>query len=137
MNSLVKGKHNDALAGLIAGKSRLARTNLLKMKITVWRRTTTSVPLPASAYSPISSFSPATFSAALQCADQAIAHGAGIDLTWIALIRAHANMFLDQTEQAREFYLHFRTPENQPFSSWEPSSCKTLINCERPGIHIH
>ena len=56
------------------------------------------------------------FTAALQCADQALAHGAGTDLTWIALIRAHANMFLDHTDQAREFYLHLRTPENRVFS---------------------
>ena len=58
------------------------------------------------------------FAGALQCTDQAIAHGAGIDLTWVQLIRAHANMFLDQTNQAREFYLHLRTPENRVFS-WE------------------
>lgn len=76
------------------------------------------------------------FAAALQCADQAIAHGAETDLTWIALIRAHVNMFLDKTEQAREFYLHFRTPENQPFSSWEPFILQNFDELRNAG-HSH
>jgi tetratricopeptide (TPR) repeat protein len=76
------------------------------------------------------------FSAALQCANQAIELGAGTDLTWIALIRAHAKMFLDRTEQARQFYLHFRTPENQSFGSWEPLILQNFGELRNAG-HSH
>jgi tetratricopeptide (TPR) repeat protein len=76
------------------------------------------------------------FAAALHCADQALAHGAGTDLTWIELIRAHANMFINQTDDARKFYLHFRTPENQPMASWESYILQNFDQLRTAG-HSH
>ena len=59
------------------------------------------------------------FVAALKCADEAIVRSAETNLTWIQLIRAHANMFLGSSGEARDFYLSFWSDKNVTFTSWE------------------
>lgn len=66
------------------------------------------------------------FATALKCADEAIAqggvaitYGITIDLTWVELIRAHVNMFLGRTDEARQRYLRFHSLENIAMTNWE------------------
>ena len=76
------------------------------------------------------------FAAALTCADEAIAHGAGINLTWIQLIRAHANMFLGGSSEARDFYLGFRSKKNEMLTSWETVILQDFSRLRKAG-HSH
>ena len=76
------------------------------------------------------------FATALQCADEAIARGAGINLTWIQLIRAHANMFLGKSGEARDFYLGFQSKKNELFTSWETVILQDFVKLRKAG-HSH
>ena len=78
-----------------------------------------------------------TFAAALKCADEAIVRsGAETSLTWIQLIRAHANMFLGRTSEARDFYLSFRSDKNVTFTSWETLILRDFRRLQHAG-HSH
>jgi tetratricopeptide (TPR) repeat protein len=78
----------------------------------------------------------ANFATALACADEALSHSEVTDLTWIALIRAHANMFLNRTDEARKFYLGFRTAENLVATSWESYILRNFGELRKVG-HSH
>ena len=74
------------------------------------------------------------FAAALKSADEAIVRsGAETSLTWIQLIRAHANMFLGRTIEARDFYLSFRSDKNVTFTSWETLILRDFRRLQRAG----
>ena len=76
------------------------------------------------------------YTAALTCAEKAIASGAGFNLTWIQLIRAHANMFLGRISAARDFYLSFQSNKNVTFTSWETVILQDFARFQRAG-HSH
>ena len=57
------------------------------------------------------------YALAIECADAALRKDPG--LTWIALIQAHARMFLGRTEEARSFYCSFRGQKNAVVTHWE------------------
>jgi len=62
---------------------------------------------------------------ALKCAEEAIKHATGLAVTWVGLIRAHAKMFLGQSNEAKSFYFSFQSNTNVTFTSWE-----TVILCD-------
>ena len=76
------------------------------------------------------------FAQALQCAEEAITHGAGLDLRWIQLIRAHAKMFLGRGGEARDFYLNFQSKKNEMFTSWETVILRDFTRLQTAG-HAH
>ena len=83
------------------------------------------------------------FKRARKCADQAIAYGVealagGIEanLTWIELVGAHANMFLNNLGPAQEFYLKFQSDKRNTLTSWETVILQDFEHLRRAG-HPH
>jgi tetratricopeptide (TPR) repeat protein len=57
------------------------------------------------------------YALAFECAAAALSKDPG--LTWIALIQAHAQMFLGRTEETRSFYRGFRGKKDGAITHWE------------------
>ena len=76
------------------------------------------------------------FAMALKCANQAMAHGADTDLTWIALIRTHANMLLGNTGEARKFYCSHQSDKRITLTSWETLILQNFEQLRKAG-HQH
>jgi tetratricopeptide (TPR) repeat protein len=76
------------------------------------------------------------FATALTCADKAVASGGGFNITWIHLVRAHANMFLGKSNEARDFYLSFQSQKNVMFTSWETIILRDFARLQKAG-HSH
>lgn len=72
------------------------------------------------------------FAAARACVDKAVASD-GSRPTWIALIGAHAEMLLGRTQEARKFYLAFKSNKTLAHTHWENIILQDFGRLRRAG----
>jgi tetratricopeptide (TPR) repeat protein len=143
------GKIGDALVAyrreLARCKTELTADDGDKQAQDDFRRVVARIGLLADALLLAGEFEPA-----LKFADEAIAESAtpfwianpdpfGIgtaNTVWLSALRAHARMFLGREDEARTFYLSFRSNKSHAWTSWETAILRDFARLRKAG-HLH